>query len=216
MPAEFDPHKLFVEGKLWYDLLIALVTGVGTGYFVDFLIRRREESRLRPARSFMRAELMSILDYLFTEMLPVHLVKTEASTARFGYGAVASNPAHWRDLNALGSLGSSDPNLSKRIVHALLQQNSPEPNEAKILREAKRRLEEFLGRHAVIIELEFIPLVGEVCQRLFIALEILDLDHVRYDEWGSGETAQRFADAIIFALQAAERVRLKLNSHVIR
>jgi hypothetical protein len=143
MPAEFDPHKLLVEGKLWYDLLIALVTGVGTGYFVDFLIRRQEESRLRPARSFMRAELMSITAYLFTEMLPVHLVKTEAKNALFGYGAVASNPAHWRVLNALGSSG---PNLSKRIVHGLLQQSSPEPNEAKILREARRRLEELFGR----------------------------------------------------------------------
>jgi hypothetical protein len=66
-------EKMFEEVtayKLLYDLLIAAVTGIITGIFVDYLFRSREKKKIAPAISLINAEILDMVTNFIVRILP--------------------------------------------------------------------------------------------------------------------------------------------------
>jgi hypothetical protein len=207
MPAELTVSKIL------YDLVIAILTGIGTGLFVDYLIRQREQRHLLPARTLMYAEIMNLLKQFYQHTVAVRFLETSWVVLDFSEIASTLCPVEFKDPKILEFGSEVNRSFRAEIAQPLLGPNSDathtKPIEAKGLGEANRLLDYLFERYGLVIEPELRTLLGKFHQELIQVLHFVDV--VR--DWNRDNCEQAFAEMLVNSFKAAEKIRLCVHSH---
>jgi hypothetical protein len=115
----------FTTDKVLYDLLIATVTGIGTGLFIDYPIARRDKIRFQPTKSLLYARLADIVrDILNSHQLMYSFYEPKVQYYNLSSIAESPFPLELKD-KSLFEKDSTSQRRSKEIAAKRLLENTP-------------------------------------------------------------------------------------------